>query len=377
MSKLKFVSSIITIASLNLRAGTQFREEMNEEAVADYAALYKTAKEQAAETKKDFKNPLPKIKVVDTGDEKGLVPVDGYHRIKGAKGAKLDEFEVDLAKGTYADAMDYALGVANIEHGVRLTSQDKKNKLDAALKLPHLKELSGNALAKAIGVSEFFIRANRPVAETPKEVTVTRKGKKIKLDTKNIGKKGGKTKKPSKKAAAAETPALPGTELSDEEKENLALGIAANADQQAAKKAAFDDDTEKAINKIIKAIDGKGFDGENTRNAIKDGSLKLSAQHIKIWATTSDQRILHAAPLVIHNRMTPVQAYALLDRVPDEKTRVEDFINLAIAKGVAQEKVNGTHLISANAEDFKIIRNVALGVYSIVPKGIDITVEKA
>lgn len=383
---------LITLASLNLRAGTQFREKLDEDAIKTYT---EKLKEWKAENTLDAegkplaapkpmsewsKCPLPPITVFRTSSPDGDINADGFHRVKAAKAAGLEEFHAEIKEGDKADAIKYALG-ANADHGVHLTRADMHNKLKSALKFEDFSKLSNNGLAKKIGVSEFFVRTNRPASATPENrVSVGKDGKeKATVKTAGIGKKGGKAKakkaatkkvaKASGKKGAAGTPAA-GTPQTEEEK---ALAGALGGDgggTDTGKK--FDEDTEKALGRIVKAlneatppVDGAAFD-----KAIRDGSLELSNRDIKLFAQTSPERIVQAYPLIAGaNRLKPAAAFAFLDKATDSETKLKHLFNMTIAaRGAVYEKVEGFHvLVVPDDENNVVLRNMQLRSFFYAP----------
>lgn len=369
---LKFKPAILAIASLNLRAGTQFRENLNEDAIKEYTQIVKDAVEKSKADKKPFRSPLPPIQVYRT-KEKGDIPIDGFHRIKAHKNAKLDEIEVDLKEGTFEEAFEAALQ-ANAKHGVQLTSKDSLNKMLAALKFPKYQGFSNGALAKLIGRSEFFVRSNRPLSATPKgEVTSIRKGKEVKVKTGKIGR--GKDKSKGKDKSAKSTPA--NVEVPDDEKELLGVEPGpAPGPQEPVKESKLDTKTEKALNKVITALNGHGFDGAQVGKSIKDGSLKISSADIQKWAATSEERIRQIGQLVINNRWTVGRAVKFIDDVPNSGTKVESLINLSVAKrGLVIEKIDGYHILVAPVKGYDLLRNYEKKIAKLVPTGTEDEIE--
>lgn len=364
--------ALVSIAALNLKAGTQFRESLDSEAVKDYAQKLTEWKEsnlngpdgkpldKAPAMSAWTKCPLPAITVFETKED-GTINADGFHRVKAAEKAGLTEYPAEVHQGTKDDAISFALK-ANATHGVRLTDADKQKKLKAALKIAAFKEMSNNALAKSIGVSEFFVRAHRPATSAPTVRTaVSKTGKTSKVDTSRIGKKGGKKAKPAKKKGKD----APATGKTDEEKALAGIGDGATV-------KAFDADTEAAIKKIVASVnETKVADGAALEASIRNGSVEISTRDLKTLAQAKPDRLALVYPLVFgEKRMTPTQAFALVEKVPDSNMKLGHLFNLATARkgilveraeNVASDPSSGFHIIIIPAKDHTVLRNRELG----------------
>lgn len=383
------IVQLLGLASIVTNAGTQFRESLCEEATNNYTEILKAWKEENTKDAPDksmsewTKCPLPAIVVFKT-PENTYINADGFHRIKAAKAAKLEYYPAEQREGTKEDAIKYALQ-ANDKHGVRLTDADKHNKLKAALKVDGYATLSNNALAAKIGVSESFVRTNRPASEnSPVRSVTTKEGKTSSMDTSNIGKKTGSGR--AKKAAAKKAAKKSGKKADKKsaatqpEGDQGAGGEHPSSAPPAAKQ--FDEETEANIKKICAAVFSAGLceSAEKLDEAIRTGVFQhISKGDIREWATTSAKRIAMIYPLVTENlRMKPKAAYAYIDAVPTSNTRLEHLFNVSLARReVLCEDVDGFVILIAPKETVKHIRNHTLGAHCVVPKGAEEEFKKA
>lgn len=99
--KLK-LSEIIVDSSVSVR------EKNDEELVQEYVAAFLK---------------LPPVVVFKT--KEGYLLADGFHRVAAAERIGRKDIAVEIRKGTRDDALEYA-AVANMEHGWRLTHDDKR-----------------------------------------------------------------------------------------------------------------------------------------------------------------------------------------------------------------------------------------------------------
>lgn len=335
----------LKLKDLKATVKNQTREEINPEALADYKEAIKTAKAKGADI------PFPPL-VAYKDFEGNIWLSDGFTRRQALLANGIEDYDVEVREGEKRDAIKNGF-LANREHGVRLTNADKKHNLLLALEDKEWAELSNNALAELVGVSESFVRTNRPAAKSP-ETVKSKKGKAVKKG--NIGKKGGSTRK---KAAAAKK----GKKGKGEDAAPDAGGGDATPEPPKG-----DAELDKALAKISGAINGNGFDGAQFVAGVKDGSLPLSTAEVKKFAATSDERIRHLAPLVINQRWSVAKATAFLDKEPTADTKADHFINLAVAHGgLVREKVNGAGCVWFIAEDYTI-GETKEGVVTITPK---------
>lgn len=344
----------ISLDAIKASVKTQVREAINEEALASYTEAAKAAKEKGADS------PFPPLVIFRDKETNTDWLGDGFHRRKALKAAGFEATEVEVKEGNEQDAFLYGVK-ANAEHGVRLTTADYVGILNTILDFPGNESLPNTDLAKLIGKSEFFVRKNRPAAKDDKSKRVVSKnGKKQKVDASAIGAGKGTGKKAAKKAAKA-TKKAP-------KKGNATP----DADAAGKSKEKQDDKTDKSINRIVAAIDGKGFDGAKFREGVKSGAITVSAADLRVWSESSDARILAAAPLVLNQKWTPRQAYAFLDVVVSTKTRIEHLVNATVSaqgKAVLEnlEDVAGFKVLII-PDTYEITRNYQEGTFNVAPK---------
>ena len=135
--------------TLNLQAiiidkGTQSREQINEEAVSDYAE----AMQEGAQ--------FPPITVFFDGTDYYLA--DGFHRLHAAKRIGRASIQANVENGTLRDAMWFAAG-ANGDHGARKTNADKRKSVRMLLEDFEWGELSDREIAVHCHVSPQLVNA--------------------------------------------------------------------------------------------------------------------------------------------------------------------------------------------------------------------------
>ncbi|QDU82637.1 Transcriptional regulator NovG [Polystyrenella longa] len=138
----KFSQAIIPLSDITTDAGTQMRESLNQEAIADYAAAMK----------RGIKFPA----IVCLFDGSTYFLVDGFHRYWAAKEAKMSQVDMLVADGSLRDAMLLA-ALVNQEHGVRRTNADKRNAVYHVLTHDDYRETSSREIALLTGVSHTFV----------------------------------------------------------------------------------------------------------------------------------------------------------------------------------------------------------------------------
>ena len=152
---------------------------------------------------------FPPITIWYCTDKNKTYLVDGFHRVKAAKKAGIDELPYTEKSGTYREAKFFSLGV-NATHGLPRSNADKRKVVTTLLQDPEWSQLSNNAISKQCGVSHQFVnnlrksilqrlqdtKLNNPDGSTDTNLNnkrkVTRGGKTYIQDTTNIGK--GKVK---------------------------------------------------------------------------------------------------------------------------------------------------------------------------------------
>lgn len=326
---------------------TQTRDALNEEALASYKEHAKAAKAKGADPS------FPALVGFSDPFDGKVYLGDGFTRRQALLAAGFEEYDVDVTEvGPESDPKREAIKYgfkANLEHGARLTNADKKHNLMLALDDKEWAELSNNALADLLGVSEGFIRQNRPAGKNPAK----KKSKKgTSVDTSNIGKKCGSTRKKAKagkgkgkgKGAADAGSGGAGGD-----------GGSGGGDGGGAPAPKRDEALEAAITKIANAIHGHGFDKAQFTAAVKDGSLPVSGPDLKKWAQTSEERIRLAAPLVVNERWSVGKAFGFLDKAPAPDTKAEHFMNLAVAHGgLVRERVGDFVCVWLKADAYSV-----------------------
>jgi ParB-like chromosome segregation protein Spo0J len=113
----------VPLSRLRTDGGTQMRDHLVEEAIEDYADLYRAGAE------------LPPLGVVyedKKGRDSDVWLYDGFHRLEGARRAGLTELPCVVTHGTLRDARLLAAG-ANARHGLRRDNPTKRRAICTAL----------------------------------------------------------------------------------------------------------------------------------------------------------------------------------------------------------------------------------------------------
>ncbi len=134
----------IAISAISFDEETQIRERVHEDVVNDYSEQMKRGEK------------FPPVILFREGI--AVFIGDGWHRLLSAKKNGYTHFPAQVYGGGKAAAVRYALK-ANITHGLRLTSADKRKKVGVALS--EYPTLSSNEIANVCGVSEALVRSIR------------------------------------------------------------------------------------------------------------------------------------------------------------------------------------------------------------------------
>jgi hypothetical protein len=129
---------------IRLDGGTQYRDEINQDRVADYAEAMKAGA------------TLPPAQAVFDGSVYWLV--DGFHRYFAAQQAGHKTLDVEHTTGTQHDAQVLALSV-NATHGLHRNNATKRRVVEAALVL--FPEDSDREISRRCSVSSPFVAAIR------------------------------------------------------------------------------------------------------------------------------------------------------------------------------------------------------------------------
>jgi ParB-like chromosome segregation protein Spo0J len=125
----------LKLDDIHIDGGTQLRAAVSKATVSEYA----TAITDGAE--------FPPI-VVFAADDGEYWLADGFHRFDAHREAGRSEIEADIRAGSRRDAILHAAG-ANAEHGLRRTSEDKRQAIMALLHDAEWRKWSDREIAKA------------------------------------------------------------------------------------------------------------------------------------------------------------------------------------------------------------------------------------
>jgi len=168
----------LKLDAIRIDGGTQCRLVIDQPTVYSYLEAMKEGDE------------FPMMETVFDGSTYWLT--DGFHRYHAYKLLGIKEIEVKYKPGTLQDAQIEALK-ANSKHGKPLTNEDKRNKVEMALKIEGFDKKSNYEIAKICQVSQPFVAAirNPAVKQKQKENDERRnvkKAKEIEENTNGISK---------------------------------------------------------------------------------------------------------------------------------------------------------------------------------------------
>lgn len=186
---------LIPMDHIRMDGAAQCRAEVCEETVAEYAAAFAAGA------------VLPPVEVLVDG--KDYYPWDGFHRILAAHRAGLKAVRCNVSKGTREEARWLSCG-ANKIHGKKRTNEDKQCAVKMALTLQP--ELSDRAIGDHCGVDHktvAVVRSSLGNFPSQPDDTSTKPTHRIgrdgrTIDTSNIGKKRGKTRKSDEEPTLSE-----------------------------------------------------------------------------------------------------------------------------------------------------------------------------
>lgn len=173
----------ISLDKIDISAGTQSREKIDERVVAEYADAMKDGAK------------FPPIKVMFDGLK--YYPYDGHHRFLAAKRVNAPCIDCDVTEGTARDAQ-FASLAANPEHGLQRTAADKRKIVMTMLLDFEWQEWSDRQIASHCRVSHPFVSAIR------KEMGAAKTHTKYKRDGKTITREEPKQKDPVPEFTEAE-----------------------------------------------------------------------------------------------------------------------------------------------------------------------------
>jgi hypothetical protein len=136
----------VNINLIRLDGGTQCRTVIDQSTVYTYLERIKEGEE------------FPLMETIFDGKTYWLV--DGFHRYHAFKLADVQEIEINSKQGTLQDAQIEALK-ANSKHGKQLTNDDKRNKVEMALKIEGFEKKSNYEIAKICELSASFVASVR------------------------------------------------------------------------------------------------------------------------------------------------------------------------------------------------------------------------
>lgn len=168
--------STVALSLIKRDPSIQPRVSLNVEAIADYAAVYKSDPDSMPEPTACF-------------DGEFYWVYSGFHRLDSAEIASMKSVPILWEEGTREDAAWKALS-ENARHGVRRTRDDLKRTVQLALAHAKSKRLSSRAIGKHCNVSHSFVEQVRkelapPVAE---KRIATRNGKQYEIAVKPVPK---------------------------------------------------------------------------------------------------------------------------------------------------------------------------------------------
>ena len=145
---------VLPLSIIRTDGGTQPRDAMNPECVADYAERFRVG------------DVFPPLLVYHDGTHHWLA--DGFHRYRAAEAAGRSDLPCLVTPGTRDDALWACVG-ANLEHGLRRSNADKRRAVEMAMQLRPTE--SNREVAKHCGVSDHTVAALRPVGAQTRSAT--------------------------------------------------------------------------------------------------------------------------------------------------------------------------------------------------------------
>lgn len=171
---------LLALNKIRLDGGTQSREQLSDDAIAEYAAKMADGEE------------FPRVVVFYDGTDHWLA--DGFHRVKARAAAGKSEVDADVRQGTRRDAILHSVG-ANAAHGLRRTNEDKRRAVLTLLNDEQWAKWSDREIAAKTGTSNRFVSNLRNEAVTVNgsqsdgRTYTTRHGTTAVMNTANIGRK--------------------------------------------------------------------------------------------------------------------------------------------------------------------------------------------
>ena len=180
----------IPLEKIRQDGGTQLREKIDPETVAEYA---EAMREGAA---------LPPIVLFQ--DEAGACWLaDGFHRVAAAERNGRADIGAEVRQGSRRDAILFAAGT-NGRHGLRRTNADKRRAALALLQDPEWRQFSDGEIGRRCAVSQPFVSSLRAELASVQEPTqngyesaerIGADGRRINVS--NIGRQAAEAEEPS------------------------------------------------------------------------------------------------------------------------------------------------------------------------------------
>lgn len=134
--------ALIKISDISIDGGTQQRERINPEIVAEYTDAMRCGAQ------------FPAVIVFHDGVHNWLA--DGFHRFHACREMTSPEILAEVHVGTQRDAVLYSTG-ANNAHGQRLSNADKRHAVGVMLTDKEWSQWSNKAIAKHCKVTDVFV----------------------------------------------------------------------------------------------------------------------------------------------------------------------------------------------------------------------------
>jgi hypothetical protein len=189
----KPVVETIKLDDIDLAASWQPREEINKAVVASYAEIMEA---------NESYDPFPPLVVFRSPTDGKLRLGDGFQRAEAAYDAGLTEVPVEIREGEYEDAKLYAAS-ANANHGLRMTTADKRRAVAAVLEHAEGRKWNDRAIGRWCGVDHVTVGKVRSslvkiTSEEPsgERTYVTKHGTVATMDTGNIGRSSRSSSSP-------------------------------------------------------------------------------------------------------------------------------------------------------------------------------------
>lgn len=135
-------TKLIKLSEISIDAGTQQRERINDDVIAEYAESIQCGQK------------FPAITIFFDGINHYLV--DGFHRYHAYRVSEITEIEADIHEGTKREAILFSAGV-NGSHGLRPTNSDKRKSVMLLLSDEEWSSWSDHKIAKHCKVTQPFV----------------------------------------------------------------------------------------------------------------------------------------------------------------------------------------------------------------------------